>query len=314
MTNTWLIGAGPMARDYIKVLEGTNTDYITIGRGTESAKECENVSTKPVRTGGLFDFLNSNPKKAESAIIAVPVEELAKCAIALMEYGVKYILIEKPAGIDKEEIETLNQKANDHQTKLILAYNRRFYASTLTAQEMIKQDGGVTSANFEFTEWSHIIENLNKPKAVFQKWFLGNSTHVVDLAFHLAGTPKELSAYTAGELSWHNSASIFTGAGITNTGALFSYNANWAAPGRWQVEILTSKHRYIFKPMEELKIIRIGSVKEEDVEIDYTLDKQYKPGLFKQTEAFLNKDFTMHCDIEEQSLKIDDYYRMANYD
>jgi len=313
MSNVWLIGAGSMARDYIKVLENQNTDYITIGRGANSAKICEEISTKPIITGGLTHFLTTAPSKAEYAIIAVPVEDLAECAVSLMDYGVKNILIEKPAGLDATEINSLDQQSQTTKTNLILAYNRRFYASTLKAEEMIKEDGGVTSTHFEFTEWSHVIETLHKPEAVFQKWFLGNSTHVVDLAFHLAGSPQEMSSYTKGGLAWHESASVFVGAGSTDKGALFSYHANWEAPGRWQVEVLTKKHRYVFKPMEELKIIKIGSVKEESVDIDYTLDKDFKPGLYKQTEAFLNQDFSKHCNIAEQYQKIQYYYRMANY-
>lgn len=313
MSKIWIIGTGPMAQDYIKVLEGLNIEYTVIGRGESSASACRKLSSKEVVTGGLDNYLTSNPAVAEYAIVAVPVEELEACCISLMNYGTKHILVEKPAGVDATEIHTLNEQAKTLHVNLLLAYNRRFYASTLMAEKMIQEDGGVTSIHFEFTEWSHVIETLKKPEAIFQKWFLGNSTHVVDLAFHLAGAPEELSAYTKGSLSWHESASVFVGAGTTNKGALFSYHANWEAPGRWQVEVLTKKHRYIFKPMEELKIIKIGSVKEESVDIDYTLDKEFKPGLYKQTEAFLEKDFSKHCSISEQSDKIDNYYRMANY-
>ena len=313
MKTLWLIGAGSMAQDYIKVLENLAIHYITIGRGETSAKSARDLSSQEVITGGIEKFLDTKPVCATYAIIATPVQDLAHCAELLIEYGVKHILIEKPAGVDKKEITQLSQKATSANTDLILAYNRRFYAATLKAEEMIKEDGGVTSTHFEFTEWSHVIETLDKPEAIFQKWFLGNSTHVVDLAFYLAGTPKELSAYTKGGVSWHDAASIFVGAGTTTKGALFSYHANWEAPGRWQVEVLTKKHRYVFKPMEELKIIKIGSVKEEMVEIDYSLDKEYKPGLYKQTEAFLNNDFSKHCTIAEQLEKIQYYYTMANY-
>lgn len=313
MKKIWLIGAGPMAQDYIKVLEELDTEYTVIGRGEGSAAACRKLSSKEVVTGGLENYLTSSPALVEYAIVAVPVEELATCCTALMEYGVKHILVEKPAGVDATEIHTLNEQSKALNVNLLLAYNRRFYASTLMAEKMIQEDGGVTSTHFEFTEWSHVIETLKKPEAIFQKWFLGNSTHVVDLAFYLAGAPEELSAYTKGSLSWHESASVFVGAGTTNKGALFSYHANWEAPGRWQVEVLTKKHRYVFKPMEELRIIKIGSVKEESVDIDYTLDKDFKPGLYKQTEAFLANDFSKHCNIEEQNTKIDFYYKMANY-
>jgi len=313
MNKIWIIGAGPMAQDYIKVLEGLDKDYLTVGRGEASAKVARELSSKEVITGGIENFLATKPTCVTHAIIATPVQDLAHCSELLMDYGVKHILVEKPAGVDEQEITQLTEKSTLTHVSLLLAYNRRFYASTLKAEEMIEADGGVTSTHFEFTEWSHVIEKLDKPEAVFQKWFLGNSTHVVDMAFHLAGTPKELSAYTKGSVAWHDAASVFVGSGITTKDALFSYHANWEAPGRWQIEVLTKKHRYVFKPMEELKIIKIGSVKEEMVDIDYTLDKDYKPGLYKQTEAFLHNDFSKHCSIEEQQNKMQYYYTMANY-
>lgn len=313
MAKVWLVGAGGMARDYIKILEHLKTDYLTIGRGEVSADLCKGISTKPVLTGGLNSFLSANPKKADYAIIAVPAEELASCAEMLIHYGIRNILTEKPAGISKNEVEKLYILSKEKSTNLLLAYNRRFYASTLAAKKMIAEDGGVTSCHFEFTEWSHVIEKLKKPEKVFQKWFLGNSTHVVDLAFYLAGKPKEFAAFTKSTLKWHRSASIFTGAGVTDRGALFSYHANWQGPGRWSVEILTNKHRYIFKPMEKLSVIKLGTVKEEMVNINDSLDLEYKPGLYVEITSFLNNDFSTHCNINDQMDMMDFYYKLANY-
>ena len=98
----------------------------------------------------------------------------------------------------------------------------------------------------------------------------------IDLAFFLGGEPKELSCFTFDKLAWHKPA-VFTGAGITNTGALFSYQANWNAPGRWGIEILTSQHRLYLRPMEKLQIQNTGSVDISEVEIDDQLDKEFKP-------------------------------------
>ena len=53
---------------------------------------------------------------------------------------------------------------------------------------MIAEDGGVTSFHFEFTEWSHQIQHLQKAPGVMDHWVLGNSSHVLDLAFHLGAS------------------------------------------------------------------------------------------------------------------------------
>ncbi len=315
-STVWLIGAGIMALDYAKVLQELEQDFIVVGRGEKNALTFEEKTGKSVICGGLDAFLASKPNLPTVAIVGVGIENLAQTTISLMKYGVRKILLEKPGIGYPNEIYELSEIAQKTNTTVALAYNRRFYASTQKAQEIILADGGVTSFHFEFTEWSHLIANLDKTEAEAQNWFLGNSTHVIDLAFYLGGKPTEMQSFVKGqnELAWHQKSAIFTGAGETEQGALFSYMANWLAPGRWSVEILTRKHRLIFRPMEKLQIQKIGSVAIEMVEnIDYSLDEKFKPGLFLQTKAFLVEDYTKFCMLDEQVIKMPLYLKMSNY-
>jgi len=314
MNSVWLIGAGGMAQDYIKVLDGLDQKFIVIGRGEESAENCQNSTECSVVVGGLDNFLSTKPKVVPHAIVSVGVEKLYDTTKELLDYGVKSILVEKPGAMNKEEFEDLLLLSKEKESNIFIAYNRRFYASTIKAQDIINQDGGVTSFNFEFTEWSHIIETIKKADGVKEKWFLGNSTHVVDMAFYLGGKPKEISSFSSGGVSWHPSASNFAGAGISENNALFSYHANWESAGRWSVEILTKEHRLIFRPMEKLQIQKRGAIAQEfDESIDYTLDEKYKPGLYLQTKSFLDNNIDRMCTIDEQSDMIDVYNKMANY-
>ena len=102
------------------------------------------------------------------------------------------MLLEKPGGINAEEIRQVRDKAKATRTKVWIAYNRRFYASVLKAQEIIRNDGGVKSFNFEFTEWPHIILDKVESEVAKNNWFLVNSTHVVDMAFLLGGFPENM--------------------------------------------------------------------------------------------------------------------------
>ena len=156
-----------------------------------------------------------------------------------------------------------------------------------------------------------------KDPAEHQNWFLGNSTHIIDTAFYVGGLPEQLSAFVSGEneIGWHKASSNYSGAGITNKKALFSYHANWQAPGRWSIEFLTKKHRLVFRPIEKLQIQNIGSVALNDVEdIDYTLDEKYKPGLYLQTKSFLEGNIDQFCHIFDQKEVIEKcYLKMSNY-
>lgn len=302
-----------MAVDYAKVLKELEVIFLVIGRGPQSAKAFRDTTGLEVITGGLLDYLSINPPVPSHAIVAVGVEKLYETTLQLLNYGVKAILVEKPVGLNKQEIEKLYQKAKENNAQVLVAYNRRFYASVLKAQKIMAEDGGVTSFNFEFTEWAHAIEPLKKAEGVKEKLFLNNSTHVVDLAFYLGGRPKEICAFTAGGLAWHPAASIFSGAGVSETGALFSYQANWESAGRWSVEMLTKNHRLILRPMEKLQIQKNGSVAIGFADCDYALDEKFKPGLLLQTKNFINNRTDGMCDIEYHAGMINMYYRIAGY-
>ena len=310
----WLIGTGNMAIEYTKVLQALNVDFIVIGRGQNG---CENFNRDtgilPFQ-GGLLSFLETKPEIPSAVINATGIESLASSTNLLLDFGIKYILLEKPGGGDAYEINKLVSIVLEKNAKVLLAYNRRFYSSVITLKELIDKDGGVTSFFFEFTEWSHQIRNLKKHKIEHENWFLGNSTHIIDTAFYLCGKPVELKTFYKGGNDWHPSATIYAGAGITDQSALFSYAANWESPGRWNLEVMTKKHRYILKPMEKLFCMDIGSVDSYEVMIDNEFDLEFKPGVYLQTKCFLEKNIENFCSLEEQSNLINDIYlKISNY-
>lgn len=307
MKNIWLIGVGTIGIEYTKVLKELGYKITAIGRGSESAKNYQaETGIKPIE-GGLDAFLSTSPTLPTHAIVAVNLQQLATTTLSLVKYGIKNILCEKPGFNSPDELEQVYQCVKDHNVNVFYAYNRRFYASTLKAEEYIIEDGGVLSFNFEFTEWAHVIEKTNYSKEILRNWFYANSSHVVDLAFFLGGQPKLMECFTTGELSWHK-PSNFSGAGISEKDALFSYQANWNAPGRWFVEILTTKHRLYFKPMETIQVQEKGSVKVEPVPIDDTLDKLFKPGFYLETKAFVEGNHFRLCSIQEQYKHLNNVY------
>ena len=307
--NIWIIGAGIIAQEYGKVLKSLGYDFTVIGRGEKSAQSYKEIVDKNVITGGLDSFLLTNPTIADKVIIATNLDSLSNITIKLLNYGVLNIFCEKPGFLYPSELKNVYTIAKEKGANIFYAYNRRFYSSVLKAEEIIKEDGGVKSFNFEFTEWGHVIEKTNKPKEDLENWLYANSTHVIDLAFFLGGDPIQLTSFTAGELPWHKPC-VFAGAGITNKGALFNYAANWAAPGRWNVEILTSKHRLYLRPMEQLQIQQLGSVAITPVKIEDSWDKEYKPGFYLETKAFIHNDNTRLCSLDEQIHHINIYNKI----
>ncbi len=295
----WIIGAGGMAREYAKVLNALDRKFICIGRGEKSAKEFEESTGVPAFVGGLDKYLEDKPTLPEAVIVATVEKSHVPNCLALMKYGVKRILCEKPGFLYPNELDEVVKLSKEKGADIFYAYNRRFYSSVLAAEKIIEEDGGILSFNFEFTEWGHVIATYGFPKETLDNWFYANSTHVVDLAFFLGGNPVEMTCFSKDEIDWHK-PSNFAGVGKTDKGALFNYQANWNAPGRWAVELLTAKHRIYLKPMEQLQLQDKGSVKVYPVEIDDHLDKEFKPGFYLETKAFLDGDCGRLCSMEQQ--------------
>ena len=316
-TTLWLIGCGPMAQAYAAVLQAQSVDFLVIGRGTESAKNFEQATGLPVIAGGVDAALSKMPPP-NAAILAAGVEQLAPLAQLLISAGCNRLLIEKPGALDISCLQELYSVVLFNSAKVWIGYNRRFYASVQKLHQLLLADGGITSAAFEFTEWSHRICDLQKAPGVKEHWVLANSSHVIDLAFHFVGLPSEgqWMAWHCGSLDWHPSAARFHGAGITERGVPFCYQADWEAPGRWGVEFLTRLNRYILRPMESLQIIPLGSVTPHFIELDDLLDHRFKPGLFRQCEAFMScdtKKMSQLCSLDEQLKALPTYYRIAGY-
>lgn len=307
-----------MAVEYAKVLKAQNCKFTVIGRGEVSAIEFTNKTNVPVLTGGLDKAISSGavPRASKTAIVSVGVEDLFDISLTLLKNGITRLLIEKPGVLRREQIAPLQEEAKKASAQVFIAYNRRFLSSVRKARKIIEADGGLTSFTFDFTEWGHEIAPLKKGPGVKEMWLLGNSSHVIDLAFYLGGSPVQLNAFHSGSLDWHPNASKFSGSGISTSGCLFSYHADWDAPGRWSLEFCTNQHKLIFQPMETLRVMNKGSVQIHDVATDSDdarLDTEFKPGLFRQVESFLATETGDLCTLKELASNFEHFYKIAGY-
>ena len=302
-----------MAREYSRILDAFDEEYSVVGRGEISAKGFEKETGHAVILEKLSRYLENVKIYPNAAIVSVGTEQLSKTSKELLEHGVKRILVEKPAGLTIDEIQELFELTLLNNAEVYVAYNRRFYSSVKSARKIIEEDGGVESFHFEVTEWGHQIEKISKLPEIKENWFLGNTSHVVDLAFFLGGAPKDITCFSSSKTSWHSRSANFAGAGVTQGNALFSYRGNWNAPGSWGVEILTRKNRLILCPLEKLQRQKLGSLAIEEVEIDDRLDLLFKPGLYQQLKSFLKGDGQNLCSIQEHLENCQRYMKMANY-
>ena len=308
-----LIGPGNIGLDYIKILKTLNVDIDVVGRSKKSSREFSTKARWFVHSGGIESYINKNNKPPKYAIVAVNENQLSDVTLSLINYGVKNILLEKPGAINYSDLLTIKNMSSLNSCNVYIAYNRRFYQSIEKCREFLTDNKEPLNVHFEFTEWSHDIDFSHYTKNELQRFFLCNSSHVVDLVFHLFGRPKLLNSYTNGSLDWHPSASIFSGSGKTEQDVLFSYNANWSSAGRWGIEIILSDYKLILKPLEKLFIQKKGSLEIKEVKLNDNLDDTYKPGLYNEVNFFLHGATKNLCTIREQLINFDWYYKIANY-
>lgn len=285
---TLLVGTGRMGRAYAAVLNAMHVNFGVVGRSAEGVSAFTQETGIPATAGGV-SALHAERGAYSHAIVAVDVLELPSVAGQLLDMGCRSILLEKPGALYKEDLEALKMKADAAGASVLIAYNRRYLASTRKMREMIEEDGGVVSFSFEFTEKLTAKESIRKfetPKEVEDNWFIGNSTHVIDLAFYLGGDPRELKGFSSAGPLWAPHPSMFSGAGMTTQGVPFAYHANWELPGPWNVTVGTKKRTLALQPLEALNVVENGTLR--PIPIDDAQDKNFKPGFYRQVETFLS--------------------------
>lgn len=281
-----IAGAGPMARAHAEAARALGWVPFAVTRSDDTARGFRAATNLAAFSGGLKEWLGRHGAP-EVAIVAVGVAALAEAAIELINGGCRRLMLEKPGGLNGEQIGRVSRAAEARGAEVVLGYNRRFYPSVAEARRMIDEDGGATSVRFDFTELAERVGPGPQPPEVKSAWMLANSTHVIDLAFHLAGKPRTLHAVTDGALDWHPHAARFAGSGQTEFGAAFSYIADWEAPGRWSVDIRTRERRLVLEPLEGLRVQRRPSFDLVEQTIPLTLPGQ-KEGVLEMLRAFLD--------------------------
>jgi hypothetical protein len=301
-----------MGRAYAQVLKILDEPFRVIGRGETSADTFETEVGVNVVRGGVRKALGDlGPPK--TAIVCVQETEAIETTTELLSSGVKKLLVEKPGALSLIEIKSLLELSKSSGAKIWVAYNRRFYSSVIHARQQIAQDGGLLSMHFDFTEFSAVVESLDTDRRTKERWLIANSSHVIDLAFFLAGMPEKGHYLHAGGLEWHPVSSRFSGSGISQHGAVFSYLSDWSSPGRWGIELRTAERKMLLQPLEELKEMTRGTLVYSPVEIVSEDDQRAKPGLIKMTQSFLSGDTADLCTLEHQAEAMELFYKISGY-
>lgn len=309
-----IIGAGQIAKQYVKAVTCLNIRITVVGRSVEPLERLKSEFPHiSIASGGIEKWLRKEKDRCP-VIVATQIENLFSITETLIDAGFKSILVEKPLTYNREMAQNLAEKAAINRANVYIAFNRRSYSSVEEAKRLIELDGGVSSFHFDFTEATFRIKPENYSKETMSKWGIANSSHVIDTAFYLCGFPAEIYSTVYGEaINWHENGSIFTGIGRTQKDVPFTYHSNWGCPGKWNIEIFTEKRKLFFSPMERLKQQKFGQFSIEEVDCDYSKDINFKPGFLNQAEKLLhNKTVGVNLLVYGDYIKV--YNQIFKYD
>ena len=300
-----LVGAGYMAKEYIKALSHLRIDFDLVGNSKKNVKTLEKIYNSKFFWGGIEKF--NFKKKYTHCIVCVNERKIYKVVRLITKNNIKNILVEKPGGNNLSEIKKINKLSKLKNLKIHVGYNRRFYESILFLKKKVAQDKGIISVDFSFTEWTDKILKLKYKKDIFRKWFYFNSLHVIDLVFYMIGFPKKINSFSGNNLSPF-SKSTFVGSGISKKNIFFSYHSNWNSAGRWSINIYTKKNRIILSPLEKVLIQKKNHITIEEKKFKKKYDDKLKPGIGCMLETFIIKKNKKSLQTYKDYVKNFSYY------
>ena len=293
----WIVGGGKISIEYLKVLKNFNCKIIVITRRKRKIFVQKKFTKKmSIVYGGLSNFLKSTPPKPEKVIIAVNTRYLYNISKILIDYGIKSMLVEKPAALKLLELKKLKKLITKKKINYVIAYNRRFYGSINYLKKLILKHK-VRGVFFDLTEWVHKIKLSDYSKLELKKWFLCNTSHIIDLVFYLVGQSKKVYYLKKDSIRWHKPI-LFSGNGITKKNIPFVYRGDWLSHGRWEVKVYFKGFVVKLKPLENLKIEYISK---KNIKIEkFKNESKYKPGFYNMCTSFMKNDFQEFCSINQQ--------------
>jgi hypothetical protein len=293
----WLVGGGKISKEYLKVLPNFNYKIVVITRRRKKISVLKKYKNQiSIEYGGLSNYLKTSPTKPDKAIIAVNTRYLHKISKVLIDYGIKSIMVEKPAALKLYELKKIKKMISKKKINYVIAYNRRFYGSINYIQKLILNNK-VRGVYFDLTEWVHKIKLSDYSKLELRKWFLCNTSHIIDLVFYLVGQSKKVYFINRDAIKWHKPV-FFNGNGITKKNIPFVYRGDWLSHGRWEIKIFFKGFVAKLKPIESLNIEYISK---KNIKIEkFKNESKYKPGFYNMCNSFIKNNLQEFCTIDQQ--------------
>jgi hypothetical protein len=218
--------------------------------------------------------------KSEALIVTTP--ELATLEISLSAFNFPWTtLIEKPVGIDFEQSQTILDESNRTNAKAFVALNRRFYNSTVVAQDIMNMNQ--ESRVIQINDQQDLIaaRNLGQPERVLTNWMFANSLHIIDY-INIFARGHVSKIHTSSKII---NSSLFVHSNLTlSSGDFVSYFCVWNGPGGWSVNVRNHLNEVRLEPLERIWARKFPSRLLEEIPVPS--HNGLKPGLTSLLDQF----------------------------
>lgn len=277
-----IIGAGNIAREHlnvIKAMDGITVAGITsrtISKATELANEYD--------VDKIYENFDGLIKKCslDGLMVLVSADQIFYVTKRLIPTQIP-VFIEKPPGLIPEQTKTLTKLADKYGTKNMVGYNRRYYSVFQKGLKIINKYGQLLGVTVEGHERFWKIENRGIPQKIRENWIYANSTHTIDLLRLFGGDVKKINAQKNNVKE--KNGDQFVASLEFDSGSLGTYTSHWFSPGGWSVKLYGVGVIVEYKPLEKGIWINTDFRKHEIAPDE--VDLKYKPGFYRQMEAFM---------------------------
>lgn len=283
MIKVVIIGAGYMAREHAGAISNIRGVGI-VGAMSRNKRRVQSFCNE-FKIGVCAATVTELYEKTHADALIIAVNELSSPTVVLEALNFPWtILAEKPISIELEEVQQIEKKCKDLKRKLFVAMNRRHYGSTIAANELLINDNNNRVVEIHDQENTLAAHASGSPKEVVSNWMVANSIHLVDY----------FSIFCRGKLSELNliekinpKKPFLTMATLRfESGDLGIYTAFWNAPGPWSVKITTQKQLLEMRPLEGLEQQIFPEKFKNKITLP-AIDKEYKPGIYRQAEQLI---------------------------
>jgi predicted dehydrogenase len=271
-----IVGSGYMAREYCKVIRN-HPAFRLVGITSRTEEKSQILSNEFGVTFSPKSIIElSKIAKPDLIIVAVSESATAEVVKNLMESSA-VLLVEKPFGLSIQEARQLNDWTSNRKEPTYVAFNRRFYDSTMKLVSGLNESMG---SRFILLQDQHDILAATRngfDKITVDNWMFANAIHTVDLIRHLARGEVFIERITRTPLGDN---SFVLDASLTFTsGDQARYVSIWNAPGPWVLNVYTKTNRWLMAPLEALDL-QTGESRRTSPVVRPSDQDELKPGLW----------------------------------